>query len=86
MVHAGVDAIEHLGKEATLRSGSHTSLLCPVISRHPLEKPRVGFVMAGYFKVDKHSSSDERSAMLKSFLTSARCDTKRCETKALQQL
>jgi hypothetical protein len=68
-----------------LRDWPHASLLCPVVGRHPLEKPWVSFVMASHFEVDQHTSPHKRSAMLKAFLTGTRRYTKRCETKALRQ-
>lgn len=83
-MHTRVDAIEHLCKYATLCGWPYTGLLCPVVGCHPLEEPWIRLIVACYFKVDKHASPHKRSAMLKSLLACTRRDTKRRETKALQ--
>jgi hypothetical protein len=33
-------------------------------SRHPLEKPRICFVVTGDFEVDEHAAAQQCSAML----------------------
>jgi hypothetical protein len=83
MVHARIDAIERLCEYAVAHKWLGASLLCPVVVGHPLEEPRVGVVMAGYFKVDEHAPPHECSAMLKSLLASTRRNPKRRETEAL---
>lgn len=86
VVHAGVYAIEDLGKHATLRKRSCADLLCAVVVGHPLEEPRIGVVMACYLQIDEHAPTYECGAMLESLLASTRCDSKRCETEALRHV
>jgi hypothetical protein len=83
MVHARIDAIEHLCKYTVAHQWLSARLLCPVVVGHPLEEPRVGVIMAGYFEVDEHAPPHESGAMLESLLASTRRNPKRCETEAL---
>ena len=86
VVHARVDAIEHSGKHAALRKRSCASLLCPVVVGHPLKKPRIGIVMASYFKVNEHAAAYKGGAMLQPFLACTRRDSERCKTETLRHL
>lgn len=58
MVEAWVQPIQHRRKEASLghRLMKSRSLL-PLVGRHPVQKPLVGFIVAGYFDVDEHAAA-----------------------------
>ena len=74
VVHAWIDAIEQLCKEAVRRRRCAFRLLSAVHLRsviccHPLKKPRVGIIVTSDLEIDKHSSPYERGTMLESFLS-----------------
>jgi hypothetical protein len=57
--------------------------LCSVEGSHPLEQPRIRFVMASDLEVDQHAATQQCGAMLKALLASTRCGGKRCKAEAL---
>lgn len=89
MVQTWIEALEERGYDSVARTGidssreMSTSELCPLVCRHPVEKPRIGLIVSSDLEVDQHAAAQHISAMLDAFLSYACAGGKRCETEAL---